>query len=254
MRRANDALLDRVADGHNLKFSGTSPVPTPSPSAIPSLQEQLNAREERFNAATHGLGLALGCVGAVVVVGAAAGNGTPLQIAACSFYAVTLVAAYAASTFSHVARRPGLRRAFRIADQAIIFLFIAGSYAPLAAAWLRGGHWWVLHALVFGVALFGFVSKAAFAHRVEVGSVSAALYLVLGWSPLFAARPIVAAMPEGLSLLLLLGGICYTVGLVFFSYDHRVRYFHAAWHVMVIAGSAFHYLGILFYCTGTPAK
>ena len=229
-----------------------SQPPVPTPPAIPTLQEQLTAREERFNAATHAVGLALGCVGAVVVIAAAARHGTPLQIAACSFYAVSLVAAYAASTFSHVARQPGLRRALRIADQAIIFLFIAGSYAPLAATWLRGGHWWVLHALVIGVALFGFVSKAAFAHRVEVGNVSAALYLLVGWSPLFAARPLVAAMPEALSLFLLLGGMCYTAGLIFFIYDHRVRYFHAAWHVMVIAGSACHYAGILLYCTHSP--
>ena len=207
-------------------------------------------REERFNAATHAIGLVLACVGAVAVIGRAARQGAPWQIAACSFYAVTLVAAYAASTLSHVFPDGRTRRAFRIADQAVIFLFIAGSYAPLAAAWLRGDHWWVLHAAIFGVALLGFVSKAAFAHRVEVGTVSAALYLLLGWSPLFAARPIVAAMPEALSFSLLLGGICYTVGLVFFSYDRRVRYFHAAWHVMVIAGSACHYYGILHYCTG----
>jgi len=227
-------------------------APVPTASATSPLQDQLNAREERFNAATHGFGLVLGCVGAVVVIAAAARNGTPWQVLACSAYAVTLVAAYAASTMSHFVTGAAARRAFRIADQAIIFLFIAGSYAPIAATWLRGGHWWVLHAAVFGVAAFGFMSKAAFAHRVEVGSVSAGLYLLLGWSPLFAARPLVAAMPEGLSLWLMVGGICYTVGLIFFSYDHRVRYFHAAWHVMVIAGSACHYFGILFYCTGSP--
>jgi hemolysin III len=225
------------------------PTTRADPPADP-LRDRPHAGEERFNAATHAVGLALAIVGASVVVGRASGKGTPWQLAACVAYAVTLVAAYAASTLSHVFRDGRLRRGFRIADQAVIFLFIAGSYAPLAAAWLRGGHWWVLHSVIFGVALLGFVSKAAFAHRVEVGTVSAALYLLLGWSPLFAARPIVAAMPEALSFCLLLGGLCYTVGLLFFSFDHRVRYFHAAWHVMVMAGSACHYYGILQYCTG----
>ena len=222
-------------------------------SATESLHDQLNAREEQFNAATHAVGLALGCVGAFVVIVAAARNGTAWQVLACSAYAATLVAAYAASTLSHFVRRPAPRRAFRIADQAIIFLFIAGSYAPTAAAWLRGGHWWALHTVIFGIAAAGFISKGAFAHRVESGSVSAALYLLLGWSPVVATKPIIAAVPLPLCLWLAAGGVCYTVGVIFFNYDQRVRYFHAAWHVMVMAGSACHYFGTLFYCTGRAA-
>jgi hemolysin III len=209
--------------------------------------------EEGVNAATHAAGLLCGLAGAVVIVWYAAVRGGPWQWLGCGVYAATLVAAYAASTLSHVFRRPRARYAFRVADQAIIFLFIAGSYTPMALTYLREGPWWwALHALVWGVALAGFTSKAVFSHRVHAARVSAALYLAIGWMPVLAARPILAAVPIGLLAWIAAGGLFYTVGTIFFRYDQRVPYFHAVWHLCVIAGSACHFLGNLFYCTMNP--
>lgn len=177
------------------------------------------------------------------------GRGGPWQVAGCGVYSVTLVATYAASTLSHVFRSPAMRNAFRVADQALIFLFIAGSFTPVALTWLRGSAWWwVLHGGIWCVALVGFLSKALFAHRVELGTVSTVLYLLLGWSPILAAPALCAALPKGLGLWLVAGGVCYSVGLVFFRYDDRVPYFHAAWHVLVMAGSGCHYMGVLLHC------
>jgi len=209
--------------------------------------------EEKVNAATHAAGLALGVAGAAVVICVAARRGGTWQICGCAIYAATLISVYFASTLSHALRAPGPRHAFRVADQALIFLFIAGSYTPVALAWLRGGPWWVLHGLVWGVAVAGFASKAVFAHRVQLGAVSTALHLVLGWMPIVAVGPLLAALPHGLLAWIVAGGLCYTAGTVFFRYDDRVRYFHAAWHLLVMAGSACHYLGILVYCTGWKA-
>jgi hemolysin III len=206
--------------------------------------------EESLNATTHAVGLVCSVAAAVAVVGVAATHGVAWHIWGCSLYAASLVAAYTASTLSHVARRPRWRHTFRVADQAVIFLFIAGSYTPVALAWLRGGPWWALHGLLWAVALTGFISKAAFTHNVRLGAVSTRLYLVLSWLPLLAAWPLIATLPPGLLMWMFAGGLCYTLGIVFFHYDHRVRYFHAVWHVMVLAGSACHYMGILLYCTG----
>jgi hemolysin III len=209
-------------------------------------------REERFNAATHAVGLALAVVGTAVLLSTAARHGGRWQVLGCAVYSITLVAAYLASTLSHLFHNPRARGAFRIADQALIFLFIAGSFLPVALTWLRSPWWWVFHVTMWCVALTGFVSKALFAHRVEMGAVSAALYLVLGWSPVTVAKPLIATCPAPLLGWFLAGGICYTAGLLFFRYDSRVPYFHAAWHVCVIAGSAVHYMGILRYCAAMP--
>ena len=211
------------------------------------------AREELMNAVTHGAGFVLASAAAAILLLEAASRGGPWQRGACAIYVVTLVAAYAASTLSHVFRSPPARNALRTADQALIFLFIAGSWTPVAATWLRdGAWWWAFHLGMWAVALIGFVSKALFAHRVAMGTVSAMLYLLLGWSPVVMAKPLIHTLPMGLCLWLLAGGLCYTLGLLFFWYDNRVPYFHAAWHVLVIAGSACHYMGIFRYCAATP--
>lgn len=220
---------------------------------IPHLEDRLTGRhEERLNAATHGLGFLASLVGAAMVIALAVRHGGAWHVWGCAIYATTLVAAYAASTLSHLFRHPPLRQAFRIVDQAVIFLFIAGSYTPVALAWLRGGPWWALHGLVWGIALAGFTAKSVFAHNVRLGSVSTSLYLVLGWTPVMATWPLITTLPGGLVGWLAAGGFCFTAGTIFFHLDHRVRYFHATWHVWVLAGSVCHYLGILYHCTALP--
>jgi hemolysin III len=206
--------------------------------------------EEPMNAATHGLGLACAVAAGVILICTAAKHGSIPQIVGTSIYATTLIAAYAASTLSHVFQQPSLRHAFRIADQGIIFLFIAGSFTPIAFSYLLHGAWWVLTGLVWIVALVGFVQKVALAHRVKLGAVSITLYILLGWLPVLAAPGMIGTVPMPLLLWILAGGLCYSGGILFFHFDNRIPYFHAAWHMMVIAGTTCHYIGILLYCTG----
>jgi hemolysin III len=206
--------------------------------------------EEWANALTHAAGLALAVAGGATVISRVVLHGDPLQIAACILYALLLLATYAASTLSHVFRAPALRHALRTADQALIYLFIAASWTPMAVTWMRGGYWWMLHAAVWAAALVGFSQKAIFSHRVHYGSVSTGLYVLQGFLPLAAIGPLIRALPTGLLGWLLAGGVFYAAGLLFFRFDDRVRYFHALWHLLVIAGSACHYLGIFLYCTG----
>lgn len=210
-----------------------------------SVYRRIDQKEEAMNAATHALGLALSLAAAVLVVYASVSRGGPWQIVACAIYAATLIATYAASTLSHVMRRPRKRHTMRVIDQAVIFLFIAGSYTPIALSYFREGPWWVLHALVWALALTGFIAKAAFVHNVHAGSVTTKFYLLLGLLPAIAFL----TLPRGMMLWLFAGGLCYLLGMLFFHYDHRVRYFHAVWHLFVIAGSACHFMGVLFYCT-----
>lgn len=206
----------------------------------------IDHREESINAATHALGLALSVAASVLVVLAATTHGGAWQIWACAVYAATLIAAYTASTLSHVLRRPRSRHRMRIIDQAVIFLFIAGSYTPIALTHLREGPWWVLHGLIWAAALTGFIAKAAFVHNVHFGSVTTRSYLALGLLPAIAFL----TLPWAMMFWLFAGGFFYVLGMVFFHFDHRIRYFHAIWHLMVVAGSACHYMAVWFYCTG----
>jgi len=203
--------------------------------------------EDKFNTATHALGLVLSLVGFGWLLSRAVQFGNGWQIAGCAVYASALVAVYAASTLSHLFQHPRLRRLFRILDQAFIFLLIAGTFTPLSLSYLRGGAWWVLFALIWGIALVGFFSKAIFAHQVD--AVSTVLHVALGWLPVVGFKPMLSLVPGGLLWSMLYGGLCYTIGTFFLMRDERVPYFHAVWHLLVIAGSACHFWGIYWYCT-----
>ncbi|HEV3023360.1 MAG TPA: hemolysin III family protein [Pirellulales bacterium] len=212
------------------------------------LRTALRHDEETVNSITHGIGFVLSLAGAVWLMNTVIGRGNLLQCAGCGVFAASLVAVYAASTLSHVFRRPRLRRLFRIVDQAFIFLLIAGTYTGFAFTYLDKGPWWILTTLMWVIAWSGFVSKLVFAHRVE--SVSTGLHVVMGWLPVLCIKPITDAAPGASLWWMLAGGICYTAGTIFLSRDERVPYFHAVWHLAVIAGSACHYWAILQWCSG----
>ena len=207
--------------------------------------------DEIANSITHGIGLALALVGGVALVAFAARHGGARQIIGCSVFAATLVAVYTASTLSHVFQQPPARTLFRMLDQGCIYLLIAGTFTPLALVYLRGGWWWLLMAAMWTTAILGFLSKVVWAHRVE--AVSTALYVAMGWMPVVAAKPMIAAVPAGCLWLMALGGLCYTVGTLFLIFDRKALYLHAVWHILVIAGSAVHYYAILHYLVPATA-
>ena len=201
--------------------------------------------DEIANSITHGIGLALSLVGAAALVTLAVREADTRTIIGCVVYSASLVAVYAASTFSHVFQQPRLRRIFRMLDQGCIYLLIAGTFTPLALKYLSGGWWWLLLAAMWTIAIFGFCSKVFLAHRVE--AVSTAAYVVMGWLPVIAARPMIAVTPSACLWMMLAGGLCYTVGTIFLTFDRKALFLHAIWHICVIAGSAVHYFAILQY-------
>lgn len=201
--------------------------------------------EEVTNTATHGLGFAASVPAAAILVSTAWQQGDWLHFSGCAVYGLALVSVYAASTGSHMFRLPSLKNWFRAADQATIFLLIAATYTPFGLAYLRSSWWMGLLAVMWGVALYGFFSKAWFRHRVD--GVSATIYLVLGWLPIVSVPALAHVVPVEGFYWMLAGGLCYTVGLIFWHIDRRMPCAHAIWHLLVIAGSACHYVGIMRY-------
>jgi hemolysin III len=206
---------------------------------------QRSAADERINAVTHGLGLVLAALGALVMATSVASRGDRWVVTGCAVYLASLIAVYAMSTLSHGAWPPRWKSLFRRLDQAFIYLLIAATYTPFSVAYLRGPWWWALLATIWVVALLGFASKLFFAHRVE--AVSIVSYVLLGWMPIVAAPALMQTLPMGAFWWMLVGGACYSLGTVFLHLDERVRHFHAVWHLCVIAGSACHFAGILFF-------
>ena len=202
------------------------------------------AREEIVNSLTHGFGMALSSGGVGVLIALAALFGEARHIIACSIYGGTLVFLYAASTLYHTARSPRAKQVFRVVDHIAILLLIAGTYTPFTLVLLRGGWGWTLFGLVWGVAVAGTVFKIVSARRF--GGFFTGVYLLMGWLFVFFLKPMLAALPMGALLWLLAGGLCYTIGVVFYVWE-RLPYSHAIWHLFVLGGSACHYFAVLLY-------
>ncbi|OGU03428.1 MAG: hemolysin D [Gemmatimonadetes bacterium RBG_16_66_8] len=200
--------------------------------------------EEIANSISHGVGLLAALVATPILVLAAAADGGTASVVGASVFAGSMLLLYAASTLYHALPRNRAKRVFRTLDHGAIFILIAGTYTPFTLGVLRGAWGWSLFGIVWGFALTGVVLKAAGALRYPVLSTS--LYLVMGWLAIVAVRPLWLHIPPAGLLLLLGGGLAYTVGVAFYA-AHRVRYSHFVWHMCVLAGTSCHFLAVLWY-------
>jgi hemolysin III len=200
------------------------------------------------NAITHGIGAVLAIVGAIVLI-AASTRGTASLVASCTIFSITLVLVYVCSTLYHSLVRTRARHVFHILDHSAIYLLIAGTYTPFTLITLRGSLGWTIFGIEWGLAVAGVVFKSFAVGRFEVAS--ALVYLAQGWFVVVAVVPLVHALGWHGIFWLGAGGLAYTLGIVFFALD-RLRYFHALWHLFVLAGSVAHYLAIFFYVV--PAR
>ena len=208
-----------------------------------SSQSQYRLGDILANAITHGVGAAFALAGAVVLI-VRATRGGPWLITSCSIYAVTLVLVYVCSTLYHSLVRTRERHVFLVLDHAAIYLLIAGTYTPFMLVSMRGRTGWTLLGVVWTLAVAGVVFKSLAVGRFPAAS--ATVYIMMGWCIVFGVRPLLAAITWHGMMWLGAGGLAYTLGIVFFAND-RLHYFHALWHLFVLAGSMAHYFAILFY-------
>jgi hemolysin III len=197
--------------------------------------------EEVANSVSHGLGVVLSLGALSVLIVYAALRGTAWHVVSCAIYGTTLFLLYLASTLYHALPGARLKRIFKAIDHASIYLLIAGTYTPFLLVPLRGPWGWSLFGVIWGVALSGVLFKVFFAGRFK--GLSLALYLALGWMALIALRPLVQVLPRTGLVWLVAGGLCYTIGVIFYVLPRR--YSHAVWHLFVLAGSAAHFTGVM---------
>jgi hemolysin III len=200
--------------------------------------------EEIANAVSHGVGLLLAVVAALVLIVAAVQRGGVAQIVGASIFGATMVLMYLTSTLYHGLPMNRAKRIFRILDHGAIFLLIAGTYTPFTLGPLRGTLGWTLLGLVWGLALAGVVFKAV--GGVRYPKLSTCLYIAMGWLVIVVIEPLRLSVPVPVFLWLLAGGIAYTAGVAFFA-PKRLRYSHFVWHLFVMAGTACHFAAVLWY-------
>lgn len=199
---------------------------------------------ERFNSISHLVGAALAVLGSALLIITAARLGDPWKIVSFSIYGAMLVALYVASTLYHSVR--GRAKAIlQKFDHCSIYLLIAGSYTPFALVSLRGPWGWSLLGAVWTLALVGILQEIWFAKGARV--LSLVIYLLMGWLALVAVMPLWQALtPLGFAWLVA-GGALYTVGIIFYVADQRIRHGHGLWHLFVLGGSSCHFFTVLLF-------
>ena len=196
--------------------------------------------EEVVNTITHGLGVPLSIAALVVMIVKAA----PLSawhVVGVSIFGTSLVSLYLASCIYHAVCIKAPQRLFQVLDHVFIFVLIAGSYTPWVLVNLRGPWGWTLFGMVWGIAVVGIVIKAILLPRYQ--KLGSALYIAMGWLVCIAFDQIVASVPPIGIMWLVAGGLCYTMGVIFFISSRPFA--HAIWHVFVLAGSTCHFFAVL---------
>ena len=199
--------------------------------------------EELASTATHALGTAL-AIGALVAMILVA-DGEVFRTVSASVFGGTLVLLYLSSTLYHATSCERRKPLLQALDHACIYLLIAGSYTPLTLVALRGPWGWSLFGIVWMMA-FGGVLLKTLSRGKRDSWWSTALYIVMGWLAVIAWGPMIRALPVAGVAWMVAGGLCYTLGVIFFSW-RRLRFNHAIWHLFVLAGSACHVIATVLY-------
>ncbi|MGR5149325.1 PAQR family membrane homeostasis protein TrhA [Photobacterium alginatilyticum] len=203
--------------------------------------------EEVANSVSHGLGMIFGIVGLVLLLNQAIeANADALSVTSLSIYGGSMILLYLASTLYHAIPFERAKRALKTFDHCAIYLLIAGTYTPFLLISLRTPLAIGLMAVIWAIALAGIVLKIAFVYRFK--RLSLATYLVMGWLALVAVYPLALSLSTGGLVLLGLGGVIYSLGVIFYVND-RLPYNHAIWHLFVLGGTVCHFLAVYYYVT-----
>ena len=204
--------------------------------------------EEMFNMVSHIVGGGFGVVALVLCVVFSAVFNNAWAVVSSAIYGSTMIMLYTVSSVYHGLHMNMGKRVMQVIDHCTIFLLIAGTYTPVALCPIReySAAWgWVLFGVVWGCAALG-ITLTAIDMR-KYAKLSMVFYLGMGWCVVMAAKPTLASVPLPGLIWILLGGIAYTVGAVFYGLGKKHRYVHSVFHLFTVLGSILQFFGIFFY-------
>ena len=199
---------------------------------------------EKFNTITHLVGSMAALIGLVVLIVTSSRQGDVLPLVSVTIYGTTLALLYISSTLYH-SLRGNAKNVFQKLDHLAIYLLIAGTYTPFALITLGKTWGWVIFGLVWGLAILGIILELL--PQKSNRLIPLIIYLTMGWLIIIAIKPLIQALGMVGFGWLLLGGLAYTFGVIFYVYDESVRHFHGIWHLFVLAGSTIQYFTVFNY-------
>jgi len=208
--------------------------------------EHYSKNEEIVNWLTHGIATLLSVVGAIFIFKllTSQAESNSIKWISAGVYTISLIVLYSASTLYHASRKIRWKNLFRVADHGAIYVKIAGTYTPFLLLAIPGYYGYELLIVLWLLALVGIIFKVFFVHRFN--GLSTGVYLAMGWMALLVLRPLYLAVPLNVFVYIIVGGLCFSLGVIFYLIK-KLPYSHSIWHVFVMGGSAFHFIGIYQY-------
>ena len=222
-------------------MSSQSVIEQQNPANIPAKSGPYSIKEEIANSVSHGLGIIAGIVALVLMLLKGQDHLTPIQLTGVAIYGASIIVLFLCSTLYHSVSHSGWKHKLKIADHCAIYCLIAGTYTPLMLISLQGTQSIVILTAIWSLAIGGILFKTLFIHKFK--KLSLVLYLAMGWLCVTVMGDLTAAMSELGFNLLILGGLFYTLGVVFYV-GKRIPFNHAIWHLFVLGGAMSHFLCI----------
>lgn len=199
-------------------------------------------KQEILNTISHGMGIVLGIVGLIFLL-VKNNNSSLYSTLSIWTFGLSLIILYTSSTIYHFFVNENWKKKARVLDHMSIFLLIAGTYTPICLITLEKSSGWTLFTIVWTIAALGIIMKIFLTGKVD--KLSLFLYLVMGWLLVFDIKNIANSMTSQALLFLVLGGVLYTLGTIFYARD-KMPYAHFIWHLFVLGGSASHYAMVYY--------
>lgn len=216
---------------------------------IETIKKKYTLKEEIANGVTHGLGVLFGIVSLIVLLVLSIRNGNTIAVVGFSIYGTCFILMYLSSTLYHSVTNEKAKKILRVFDHSSIFLFIAGSYTPIALLTMTGRLRVGILVAAWAIAVIGVAFKIITYNKFDkYKAVSLIMYIGMGWLAVLTVKPIIEMTSIGFFMWILAGGLLYTLGTIFYSIK-KIPYNHAIWHMFVLAASAAHFVGMLIYLT-----
>ena len=205
--------------------------------------------EEIFNMTTHIVGGGLGLIGMILCIIMSAKHYNVYGIIGSIIYGISLITLYTISSVYHgLSPKIKAKKVMQILDHCSIYILIAGCYTPILLTSIRAVDsvtaWWLL-GIVWVLAAIGITLNAIDLESTKIFSMIC--YLLMGWCIIFKFDVLLKAVPVGGIVFLVLGGIAYTAGTIFYGLGTKIKYFHSIFHLFILLGSILQFFSILLY-------
>ena len=201
--------------------------------------------EELLSSISHGVGALLSIAALVLCVVFSALHHNVYAVVSSAIYGSTSIILYTMSTLYHSFKVNNAKRIFRIIDHCSIFLLIAGTYTPYALVVLPKPLGWVIFSIEWGCSIIGIVLNSIDLEKYKKFSII--LYLIMGWMIIFSFDKLISSMSIVGIYLMLVAGILYTVGAIFYGVGKKIKYMHGLFHIFVLSASVCFFFSIFFY-------